>query len=315
MAPWKPRGRGRASSELGPRQALVPGLEPGDRGPLRRDQARSAGVDLHPGDQGRRPPGPQEGRSHDQVPSIGRVHPIGEDLAGELGVSGLHLGHAGVHRLAKVHHPGALPLRQPADVAPVPAQHVVVPGRELGGARNVVEGRRLDEGQAGVRKRLLQGPDDGGQPRGVGGEGRGVVGLVPAVVHPQHHRDHGGAVRQDVPLQALADGPGPAPGDPVPADAGVVEAHVPGGKPGGDVGLHETAVAAVLGDAVAVEHHPIAVAQGEGRLVVTTAGDDRSRDHHQESDQRSGGGEARAVHGVTLRTLSGALSMDKGWSP
>src|SRR3954469_1603682 len=88
-----------------------------------------------------------------------------------------------------------------------------------------------------------------------------VKSTVRAIVHPQHNRHHGRAVREDVALQSLIDRSAAATGDPIAAPSGMNKLHVHLRKAGYDVGFGESRIQPLIGNAVAVEHNPVSIAK------------------------------------------------------
>ena len=247
-------------------------VQVGDAGVALVDGFLARGIDLHGGHQGGRVPGFEQGLGEEQVAGGAGMHAIGKDLGGVGGVGGIGL-------LQGVHHGGVdirqaelLFGRQLFEEIAVAHQDLVVAAFEGGGARHVVVGRGLHEGDARGGKLALEGVQDVLVAGGELVENRLVEGAVAAVVHAEHDGDHGGIEGQDVAPDAHVHGAASAAGDAVAAPAGMHHADVGVRESRHHVGFGEGGVEALIGDAVAEEDDAVAIAQRKGVLGGGGAG-------------------------------------------
>ena len=142
----------------------------------------------------------------------------------------------------------------------------------MAGARDVVVGRGLHEGDSRGGELALEGVQDVFVAGGELVEDRLVEGAVAAVVHAEHDGDHGGIEGQDVAPDAHVHGAASAAGDAVAAPAGMDQADVGVREARHDVSFGEGGVEALIGDAVAEEDNAVAIAECKGVLCGGGAG-------------------------------------------
>src|ERR1035438_8243526 len=130
--------------ELAPSDLAALDGERADRGVLGRKHRPGPCIYFDAGHKFRRPPGPKQRGPHDDVAGRARVHPVGQNLPGELAVFPPDGPDPVVDDAAEIHNRGILLPADRGDGLAKPPEHVVVPRLETRRAGNVVEGRRAD---------------------------------------------------------------------------------------------------------------------------------------------------------------------------
>ena len=211
-------------------------------------------------------PGPEQCLGHEQVDGRNRMDAVGDQLRRTGRVGGIGLTQCRYHRGVEVRQAEFLVGRQLLEEIAVAHQHLVVAALELRCARDIVIGRRLNQGHADARDLALHGLDD------VLVAGREFVedllieGTVTPVVHPQHDGEDGGIVGKNVAPDADIHGTTASAGNPVAAPPRMYEADVEMGEARDHVGLGEGGVETLIRDAVAEEDDPVAIVQREALL-------------------------------------------------
>jgi len=221
-------------------------------------------------------PGFQHSLADHERTAKGRVDVIPENVLGDSGIGevgalehldevGIRVGDGELMLLSEVSHPLAV------------GDHDVVVGDpslhgEGGCSGDVVVGRRLDGGDAGLRKVLLERLVDVAiavEVRLIGGLGGGFVA---AVIHTEHDGDDGGFVGIDVAGEAGIDVSAASARDAVAAPPGVGEADLQAWIASDNVGFDHHGVVPLVGDAVAIEEHLIVIVQIKALILREGAG-------------------------------------------
>ena len=261
-------------------QRLVP-LGPCEPFPFRADlgdlrvQARRplrGGVEDDRRHEGRRVPGLQERLGHREVARGTGMDAVGNDLRRVRGIRRVRPGEHRDDRAVQVGHGGVDGVRLLPHEVGVAQQDRVVAARKARGAGHVVVGRGLDQGQPRAGRMGLEAREDMLIARPVGVEQTLVERAVARVVHAEHDRHDRGPIGEDVAGEADVDRAAPASAHPVAAPSGVDELDLEVRVAGSHVGLDVKGVEPLVGDAVAVEHDSIAVAEGEGRALGGSEG-------------------------------------------
>ncbi len=251
------------------RERLLP-LGPGelaevlDLDVVRARELLLRGVDAQLGDERGRVPRLEERPRHDEVAARSRVDAVRDDLGGVPGVRRLvelleALDDGGV----QVHEERLLASRELADEVAVLLQDLVVAALELGGPRDLVEGRGPHEDEPDARELHLERRDDVLVTLLVGVEPVVVPGAVAGVVHAEHAGDDGGLVGDHVAREALVDLAARSARHRVAAPPGVDEAHSEPREARRDVGLDVGRVETLGRDAVPVEDDAVVLLEEE----------------------------------------------------
>ena len=162
---------------------------------------------------------------------------------------------------------------------------------ELGRSSDVVKGRRLNKRDADARQGRAERVYDVLQTLAVSHEKFLVIGLVARVIHAEHNGHDGRLVSDNVAREALVNGAALSARHSVAAPAGMNERHPESWKARNNVGFNESGVKALVGNAVAVENHTVAVLKIEGGLAAEEWNgqerDRRDRSRHRAKKPKS----------------------------
>ena len=191
------------------------------------------------------------------------MHAVGYYFLRQLGVGGLRLFQRGDDRRVQVRDAEFLPLRQFFDKLAVTHQHRVVAAFKSRRLRHVIKRRRLNHRDANAGQRRFHRVNDVLVALGVGIENLFIERAIGTVVHPEHDGHHGGFVRNHVASQSQIHRPTAPAGHAVTAPTGMDKTDVQFRKPRQHVRFGESRVEALIRNAVAIEHDPVAILEGK----------------------------------------------------